>query len=306
MFSPGRHLSNGSVQFVTRRTTLMIAGAAAALAAAIALAAGAAIGIRWAEHRAASQGSNGVERAYVVDELGKLNASVAQMEPRIARLATHIGELRSLQARLKTQKPLSKVSADRASSRDAAGGPALPPRRCADTAASNAEVDDTRLQLACIAETLEQLEQEAIMHTVAWSALPGRLPVHGGRFGSSFGNRLDPFDRRLSFHSGIDIAAQAGTPILATAGGRVVFAGQKPGYGQVIEIDHGNQLVTRYGHASRLIAQEGDLVLPKQHIADVGSTGRSTGPHLHFEVLENGEPMDPAHYLSLFAEGKHG
>ncbi|MDM0078342.1 M23 family metallopeptidase [Variovorax sp. J2P1-59] len=309
MFSPGRHLSNGSVQFVTRRTTLMIACAAAAAAAAIALAAGAAIGIHWAEHRAAeSQGANGVERTYVVDELGKLNASLAQMEPRIARLTTHMGELRSLQARLKAPKPLSKAGTDRGSSRDGVGGPALPPRQCAETttAASKAEVDDTRAQLACIAQTLEQLEQEAIMHTVAWSALPGRLPVRGGRFGSPFGNRLDPFDRRLSFHSGIDIAAQTGTPILATAGGRVVFSGQKPGYGQVVEIDHGNQLVTRYGHASRLIVREGDLVLPKQHIADVGSTGRSTGPHLHFEVLENGEPMDPAHYLTLFVEGKHG
>ena len=74
----------------------------------------------------------------------------------------------------------------------------------------------------------------------------------------------------------------------------------------MIEIDHGNQFVTRYGHASRLIAKKGDVVQPRQHIADVGSTGRSTGPHLHFEVLENGEAIDPSHYLNLFEGSSYG
>jgi murein DD-endopeptidase MepM/ murein hydrolase activator NlpD len=157
-----------------------------------------------------------------------------------------------------------------------------------------------------MADLLGRLEQQAIAYDVAVNALPGRLPVDGARFGSSFGNRRDPFDGQLHFHSGIDLPAPTGTPILATAGGRVVFSGQKPGYGQVVEIDHGNGLATRYGHASRLVAREGDLVLPRQHIADVGSTGRSTGPHLHFEVLERGEPIDPAAYLDLFADNARG
>ena len=86
----------------------------------------------------------------------------------------------------------------------------------------------------------------------------------------------------------------------------MVYAGEKSGYGHVVEIDHGNGLVTRYAHASRLIVREGDVVLPRQHIADVGSTGRSTGPHLHMEVLENGAPINPAGYMALFAEPPNG
>jgi murein DD-endopeptidase MepM/ murein hydrolase activator NlpD len=132
------------------------------------------------------------------------------------------------------------------------------------------------------------------------------MPADGARFGSPFGNRSDPFTHRLSFHPGIDLVAKTGTPIMAAAGGRVVFAGEKAGYGNAVEIDHGNGLMTRYGHASRIVAHVGDLVLPRQHIADVGSTGRSTGPHLHFEVLVNGAPVNPVDYLALFAPAPHG
>ena len=150
------------------------------------------------------------------------------------------------------------------------------------------------------------LEREAVAHANAWASIPGRAPIDGARFSSSFGNRMDPFNSHLGFHSGIDLAAPNGTPILATAGGRVIYAGEKSGYGQVVEIDHGNGLVTRYAHASRLAVREGELVLPRQHIADVGSTGRSTGPHLHMEVLENGSPINPAGYMALFAEPADG
>jgi murein DD-endopeptidase MepM/ murein hydrolase activator NlpD len=100
--------------------------------------------------------------------------------------------------------------------------------------------------------------------------------------------------------------APAGTPILAAAGGRVIFAGPKGGYGNAVEIDHGNGLMTRYGHASRILVHEGELVLPLQHVADIGTTGRSTGPHLHFEVLVNGAAVDPAAYLALFGANAHG
>lgn len=139
-------------------------------------------------------------------------------------------------------------------------------------------------------------------NTVAWETFPGRLPVDDAHIGSTYGNRIDPFKHRVRFHSGIDFVANKGTPIRATASGRVSFAGQKPGYGNLVEIDHGNGLVTRYGHASRLFVRKGDQVSPRQHIADVGSTGRSTGPHLHFELLENGAPVDPAAYLEVFAK----
>jgi murein DD-endopeptidase MepM/ murein hydrolase activator NlpD len=199
---------------------------------------------------------------------------------------------------------------------EATGGLALPPRRCADpdvdaladadAGIAPASIGAMRRQLDCIAGGHGRFEPQGASHTLAWTALPGRLPVANARFGSPFGNRLDPFSQRLSFHSGIDLAARAGTPIHATAGGRVIFSGQKPGYGKVIEIDHGDALVTRYGHASRLVARKGDLVRPQQHIADVGSTGRSTGPHLHFELLRDGEAIDPSDYLRSFDQTRHG
>jgi murein DD-endopeptidase MepM/ murein hydrolase activator NlpD len=145
-------------------------------------------------------------------------------------------------------------------------------------------------------------EQMAKTDTVAWETFPGRSPVDDAHIGSTYGNRVDPFKRRVRFHSGIDFVANKGTPIRATAGGRVSFAGKKPGYGNLVEIDHGNGLVTRYAHASRLVVRKGDQVTPRQHVADVGSTGRSTGPHLHFELLENGAHVDPAAYLEVFAK----
>jgi murein DD-endopeptidase MepM/ murein hydrolase activator NlpD len=193
----------------------------------------------------------------------------------------------------------------------AVGGPQLQAQSCADAEVDRdadadagiapAGIAALRRQLDCLDAGIDQPEVHAVSQSATRAAPPGRLPgylpVANARLGSAFGNRLDPFNRHLRFHAGIDLAARSGTPILSTAGGRVIFSGHKPGYGNVVEIDHGNALVTRYGHASRLIAREGDRVLPRQHIADVGSTGRSTGPHLHFEVLRDGRPVDPGDYL---------
>lgn len=118
------------------------------------------------------------------------------------------------------------------------------------------------------------------------------MPVEG-RFSSRFGNRFHPVDRTQKFHSGIDIAAPRGTPIKAAADGIVVFAGQKGGYGNVVEIKHADGRVTRYAHADALNVTEGQKVTAGEQIATVGSTGKTTGPHLHFEVLENGQAVNP-------------
>ena len=99
-------------------------------------------------------------------------------------------------------------------------------------------------------------------------------------------------------HEGIDFPAEVGTPIVAAASGTVIFADWHPAYGKMVEIDHGNGLVSRYAHTSGLFVKEGDLVVRGQKIATVGSTGRSTGPHLHFEVRLNGVPQNPARFLS--------
>lgn len=127
--------------------------------------------------------------------------------------------------------------------------------------------------------------------------LPTLAPIVDGWFSSNFGYRIDPFTGSQSFHEGIDFPAEAGTPIVAAASGKVVAAGPHPQYGKMVEIDHGNGLVSRYAHTSQLFVHEGELVVRGQRVAAVGSTGRSTGPHLHFEVRLNGVPQNPARFL---------
>ena len=118
-----------------------------------------------------------------------------------------------------------------------------------------------------------------------------------GRLTSGFGNRRNPFGRGIRFHQGIDIANSSGTNIKASAKGVVTFAGNKAGYGKVIIIDHGNEYNSLYGHNQRLLVDVGDEVEKGQVIAKMGSTGRSTGPHLHFEVHKNGNPINPLDIL---------
>lgn len=125
------------------------------------------------------------------------------------------------------------------------------------------------------------------------SIAPVDVPV-----GSGFGFRIDPFNRRAALHTGLDFAAPTGTPIRAAAGGRVLEADRDGAYGLALQIDHGNGLVTRYGHTSQILVKPGDVVRRGQEVALVGSTGRSTGPHLHFEVLLGGVPQDPAKFLA--------
>jgi murein DD-endopeptidase MepM/ murein hydrolase activator NlpD len=127
--------------------------------------------------------------------------------------------------------------------------------------------------------------------------MPTLYPILDGWYSSNFGYRIDPFTGQQSMHEGIDFPAEAGTPIVATASGKVIFAEGHPAYGKMIEIDHGNGLLSRYAHTSSLAVREGDLVMRGQRIATVGSTGRSTGPHLHFEVRLNGIPQNPARFL---------
>lgn len=121
---------------------------------------------------------------------------------------------------------------------------------------------------------------------------PHGMPVDG-YISSYFGPRTDPFTGKPGFHSGVDVAAPIGTPIHAVASGIVTYAGVRHGYGNVVEIDHGNGYVTRYAHASRLLVHAGQRVLAGASIADVGSTGRSTGAHVHFEVWRNGRVLNP-------------
>jgi murein DD-endopeptidase MepM/ murein hydrolase activator NlpD len=127
--------------------------------------------------------------------------------------------------------------------------------------------------------------------------IPNSKPVDGP-VGSGFGFRPDPFTGVTALHTGLDFPSEVGTPVMAAAGGMVLLTEQHPQYGNVIELDHGQGVVTRYAHNSKLLVKTGEIVKRAQKIAEVGSSGRSTGPHLHFEVRLDGVPQNPAKFLA--------
>ncbi len=147
-------------------------------------------------------------------------------------------------------------------------------------------------------DVMTVIESRLFEQKIKKMMVPTQAPVQTGILGSTFGWRIDPFTGRTALHTGLDFPSEPGTPIYAAAGGVVVTQEYHPQYGNMIEIDHGNDLVTRYGHSSRVFVKKGDLVKRGQKIAEVGTTGRSTGPHLHFEVLVQGVPQDPQKFLS--------
>ena len=171
---------------------------------------------------------------------------------------------------------------------DAEGGPLLPP---VDGVEPTSLVDDAN----GVADALARFKAAKAAADVA----PVHKPIGTlSRVSSIFGNRKDPFTGRLAFHAGIDFAAPQGTTVVSAGAGNVSFVGQISGYGNVVEVTHPGGLITRYGHLSAFLVKEGDAVLTGSPIARVGSTGRSTGPHLHFEVRRADNAVDPARYLN--------
>jgi murein DD-endopeptidase MepM/ murein hydrolase activator NlpD len=177
------------------------------------------------------------------------------------------------------------------------GGPA-------PTLHQDLSADEFSAMLANLSRQVEQrsdqlgvLEALLVTDSATRKFLPSLSPIEEGWFSSNFGWRIDPFSGQKSFHEGIDFPSEVGTAIVAAASGKVIFADVHPAYGKMIEIDHGNGLVSRYAHCSSLAVKEGDLVVRGQRVGRVGTTGRSTGPHLHFEVRLNGVPQNPARFL---------
>ena len=152
------------------------------------------------------------------------------------------------------------------------------------------QLDHTGAQLSVLDSLLFQRQLDL-------QSVPSRAPVADSYITSGYGVRADPFGGGREFHKGVDFEARTGDPVLAAANGVVTFAGVRSGYGNVVEIDHGNGLVTRYAHNSRLVVQVGDLVRRGEVVARAGSTGRSTGAHVHFEVWKNGRVVNPRPYL---------
>ncbi|MFN3786585.1 MAG: M23 family metallopeptidase, partial [Thiothrix sp.] len=152
-------------------------------------------------------------------------------------------------------------------------------------------LDRQKGMLATLDQILEGITLQA-------EVLPSGRPVRAGYVSSEFGLRRDPFNGRSRMHKGVDYAGPMGTDIFAVGGGVVAFVGNRgDGYGNVVEIDHGDGLLSRYAHLSEANVREGQVVKKADFIARMGSTGRSTGPHLHLEVLKNGEQVNPRDYL---------
>ena len=161
----------------------------------------------------------------------------------------------------------------------------------------NRQLDQLSRQMENRTDSLGILESQLFDAKVKKKLMPTIPPVDASWSASSFGWRIDPFNGMLAMHEGVDFVVDTGTPIFAAAGGVVSYSGPHPQYGFLVEIDHGNDFTTRYAHCSRLLVKEGEVVQRGSKIAESGSTGRATGPHVHFEVRYRGVAQNPARFL---------
>jgi murein DD-endopeptidase MepM/ murein hydrolase activator NlpD len=231
-------------------------------------------------------------REVVQDSLNAMAIKLGEMQAQLMRLDS-MGERL---AGLAGVKPQDLRGPD--ATRDGRGGPLISGRPLS-AQELQAAVDALARQVESKSETLSLLESELLGERIRKSLLPTTLPVDTGWNASGFGLRVDPFTGDSAMHEGVDFVAEVGTPIRAAAAGIVVTAEHHPQYGNLVEIDHGNDLTTRYAHASKLFVKPGALVKRGETIAEVGTTGRSTGPHLHFEVRLKGVPHNPNRFLQL-------
>ncbi|MEQ1803918.1 MAG: M23 family metallopeptidase [Burkholderiaceae bacterium] len=221
----------------------------------------------------------------IAQKVGEMQAKLVRLEVMSERVSAMVG------VKLDEIRPVVKTAAA-----GAQGGPFLP--------ASSVSLD----QLRGIVDALDvQTDQRSDLFTMIESRLfesrlqalmiPNSKPVDVP-LGSGFGFRPDPFTGVAALHTGLDFPAEIGTTVVAAAGGVVLLTEQHPQYGNVIELDHGQGVVTRYAHNSKLFAKTGDIVKRGQKISEIGTSGRSTGPHLHFEVRLDGVPQNPAKFLA--------
>lgn len=214
-------------------------------------------------------------------QLGQIQARVIRLDALSERLARFAGV---------KEKDLAKDD------HPGQGGPLV---RAYDLNADDIEkqMADLIVELEHRSDRLGLLESVILQQNMKKETLPSNMPIDVAYNSSSYGWRVDPFTGQMAFHEGLDFLAEVGTPIRAAASGIVVIAERTPDYGNIVKIDHGSGVETRYAHASRLLVKAGDRVEKGQLIAEVGNTGRSTGPHLHFEVRLDGASLDPRKYL---------
>lgn len=222
-------------------------------------------------------------------ELGELQARMMRLDAQSERLAKIAGEKdkqSSGKLKLKSDKLLPANRGGPLVNAHSMTEPSLQAAILALTQAVDARDD-----------SLSSIEAKILQQSVLKDMLPNSNPINAAYNSSSYGWRIDPFNGNKAFHEGLDFTANTGTPIRAAADGIVLSADLGGAYGKLVKIEHGAGLETRYAHASKLLVKAGDRVVKGQIIAEVGSTGRSTGPHLHYEIRLNGESLDPRRYL---------
>ena len=227
-------------------------------------------------------------------ELGELQARIMRLDAQNERLAALAGEKDIKITNQPNAQSLKK--SELKTKQGNMGGPFI----------SSKPMSEPDLQAAILALTeavdirddyLSSLEAKILQKSVLKDMLPNSSPVDAAFNSSSYGWRIDPFNGDKAFHEGLDFTANMGTAIKAAADGIVTTAEQTPDYGKIVKINHGSGLETRYAHASKLLVKPGERVVKGQIVAQVGSTGRSTGPHLHYEIRLNGNSLDPRRYL---------
>ncbi len=246
----------------------------------------------------AQTGVAGAVRSDTLAANDQFNEQLEDLAARVGQVNAQILRLNALGKRLTEMAHLDKGEFN-FDAPPAQGGPE-------EMADEPAEVADGLAEILSRLETqlIDRERQLVILETfisarqLTQLAVPDGSPVPGAWISSTFGRRADPFTGRIAYHAGIDFAAPAGAQARAVAPGVVTWAGARSGYGQLVEINHGNGYVTRYAHNSMLLVKVGDKVGKGQTISRVGSTGRSTGPHLHFEVLKNGRAINPRQFVA--------
>lgn len=238
--------------------------------------------------------------ARVVNQ-GEAESRDVYLRENLDAMARKLGEM---QARMLQLESLSERVAGLAGmnpqdfKKPAAQGGALVSSRAWSLQDLQQEVAGLDIQTSQGSDWLTAVESRLFDQKVQRTLVPTAKPVLGVDVGSRFGYRIDPITGRSALHTGLDFPADVGTPILAAAGGVVIVQEFHHAYGNMVEVDHGNDLITRYAHASKVHVKQGDIVKRGQKIAEIGSTGRSTGPHLHFEVWVAGVPQDPQKFLN--------
>lgn len=229
--------------------------------------------------------------AQVKENLDALAAKVGELQARILRLDA-FGERLAKAAGIKREE-------FRFDEKPGQGGPVVPLGPDLTVPQFQRMLDDMSRLVDDRGEKLGVLDSFFMDDRLARKTVPTTMPVSGGYYSSNYGYRLDPITGHSEFHTGVDIVAGIGTKVMAAAGGVVSYSGTMPEYGNVVDVDHDNGLTSRYAHLSKRLVKAGDVVMKGQLIALVGNTGRTTGPHLHFEVREKGIPLNPNKFLAI-------